>query len=566
MPRRWLLLSVPFVFMVLGSLLAHADEPADLIVHQARVWPGASKELNHQATAIAVKDGKIIDIGDDAAMLKLRGPATKVIDTEGKRIVPGLHDSHVHFLGAGIFLSQVDLKLCANEAEFGAKLAEFDKKLPPGRWLQGGNWDHDRTFNGVLPTAEMIDKYVSPARPVFLRRYDGHMALANKHAMKLAGINAASKDPSGGEIIKQPGTDEPTGALRDNAMDMVSRLLPQPDETDIVEGVRKALEEARSVGVTSIDDIDGFGRTVRMKLWRHYQNLEKKGELSIRLRLFWPISEHTHLAELIAKEGRGTGLAQLGGVKGFMDGSLGSSTAKMFDSYVHEKGKTGVWVTPPNVMLNQVLAADKAGLQVVVHAIGDEANAKLLDIFTEVEARQGKRDRRFRIEHAQHLRREDYNRFASGSVIASMQPYHVVDDGRWAEGRLGTERCSSSYAYRSLLDEQAMLSFGSDWPVAPINPFVGIDAAVNRRPLDGKYPNGWFPAQKITVVEALHAYTAGAAYAMFGEKQRGILTKGMAADLVILDRDVLDPKEKDNLGKTTVKTTIVAGKVVYTKP
>lgn len=209
------------------------------------------------------------------------------------------------------------------------------------------------------------------------------------------------------------------------------------------------------------------------------------------------------------------------------------------------------------------LAADKADLQVVVHAIGDEANAKLLDIFTQVDEQNGKRDRRFRIEHAQHLRREDYARFAKSSVIASMQPYHVVDDGKWAEGRLGTERCSSSYAYRSLLDHGATLSFGSDWAVAPLNPFVGIDAAVNRRPLDGKYPQGWFPAQKITVEEALHAYTVGAAYAMFGEKKRGTLAVGMDADLVMLDRDILNPAHRDDLGKTKVKLTVVAGKVVF---
>jgi predicted amidohydrolase YtcJ len=559
MPRLWLSLLLPLV-----CSLGRAEEPAELIIHQAKVWPGIRKELNHQATAIAVREGKIISLGDDANVLKLRGPKTQVIDAQGARLLPGLHDTHTHFMAAGIFLSQVDLKLCANEAEFGQKLREFDKKLPPGRWLLGGNWDHDRTFNGVLPTAEMIDKYVSPDRPVFLRRYDGHMGLANKQAMKLAGINADTKDPSGGEIIRQAG--EPTGGLRDTAMGFVSKLLPEHDETDIIEGVRKALEEARSVGVTSVDDIDGSSRPVRMKLWRHYQNLEKKGELTVRVRLFWPISDHQHLADLIQNEGRGKGLAQFGGVKGFMDGSLGSSTAKMFASYLNEPGKTGVWVTPPSAMLNMAQAADKNNLQVVVHAIGDEANAKLLDIFAEVEAKNGQRDRRFRIEHAQHLRREDYSRFAAGSVIASMQPYHVIDDGRWAEGRLGTERCSSSYAYRSLIDEKATLSFGSDWPVAPLNPFVGIDAAVNRRPLDGKYPSGWFPAQKINVEEALHAYTAGAAYAQFAEKERGTLAEGMQADFVLIDRDVLDPKERDNLDKVLVKVTVVAGKVVFTRP
>ena len=344
-------------------------------------------------------------------------------------------------------------------------------------------------------------------------------------------------------------------------------VIPATDDEDIVQGVRRALEEARTVGVTAVDDLDGSSQAVRMKLWKHYKNLESKGELSVRLRLFWPLAEYRGLAELISKEGRGSGLAQLGGVKGFMDGSLGSSTATLCAPYRHDNSPTGVWVTSPGKLLEYALGADKVGLQVVVHAIGDEANAKLLDIYTQVNEKNGPRDRRFRIEHAQHLRQEDYGRFKEASVIASMQPYHVIDDAKWAEGRIGTERCSSSYAYRSLLDNGATLSFGSDWGVAPLNPLVGsvIDAAVNRRSLDGKYPDGWFPAQKIKVEEALHAYTAGAAYAMFAEKQQGVLKAGMNADIVVLDRDILDKKEQDNIGKTTVVMTIVDGKIVYEK-
>lgn len=563
MPKILVLL-LASLFTGLCPVEINAHEPAaDLIIHNAKIWAGIKEPTTN--TAIAVREGRILAVGDDKTILEHRGPQTKVIDIKGRRIVPGFHDSHVHFLGAGIFLGQIDLKLCANEEEFGKKLKEYDQKLPKGRWIQGGNWDHDRTFNGVLPTAELIDKYVSADRPVYIRRYDGHMALANSVVMKMAGINANTQEVNGGEIVRKPGTKEPTGVLRDNAMGLLYNLIPATDEEDIVQGIRRSLEEARSVGVTAIDDIDGSSHAVRTKLWRHYKNLEAKGELSVRLRLFWPIAEYRGLASLIDKDGRGTGLAQLGGVKGFMDGSLGSSTAKMFDPFRHDNTTTGVWVTPPTAMLQSVLEADSRGLQVVVHAIGDEANARLLDIFTQVAEKNGPRDRRFRIEHAQHLRQEDYPRFGKASVIASMQPYHVIDDGRWAEGRLGTERCSSSYAYRSLLDNGATLSFGSDWPVAPLNPMVGIDAAVNRRPLDDKYPNGWFPAQKIKVDEALHAYTAGAAYAMFGEKERGTLKPGMQVDIVVLDRDILDKNEQDNIGKTTVVMTIVNGKIVYQK-
>lgn len=552
-----------------GACSLWAQAPvADLIFHNGRVWTGqhsVTEPEKNTETAIAIKQGKVLYVGSDANTLQYKNDQTKLIDLGSKRLIPGFHDTHVHFLGAGIFLGEVDLKLCANEEEFGAKLREYDQKLPKGRWLLGGNWDHDRTFNSILPTAALLDKYVSADRPVFLRRYDGHMALANRHVLKLAGINQTTVDPNGGVIVRDPSTKEPTGILRDNAMGLVSRLVPAPDDETIVEGVKRALLEARTVGVTAVDDMDGSGRAVRYKLWRLYKNLETRGELTCRVRLFWPLAEWKDMADLIAREGRGDGLAQLGGVKGFMDGSLGSSTAKMFDSYRNEPGNTGVWVTPPGTMQNLAMEADKAGLQVVVHAIGDEANAKLLDIYGKVNEQNGARDRRFRIEHTQHLRQQDYPRFKLENVIASMQPYHVIDDGRWAEGRIGTERCSSSYAYRSLLDHQARLSFGSDWAVAPLNPLLGIDAAVNRRPLDGKHPEGWFPAQRITVAEAIKGYTDDAAYAMFAEKKRGTLTHNMQADLVVLDRDILDRTERDNIAKATVLMTMVNGKIVYQK-
>jgi predicted amidohydrolase YtcJ len=253
----------------------------------------------------------------------------------------------------------------------------------------------------------------------------------------------------------------------------------------------------------------------------------------------------------------------IGGVKGFVDGSLGSSTAKMFEPYRHEPGSTGVFVTPPGRLREYILGADRAGLSVAVHAIGDRANAELLDIFAEVIKKNGPRDRRFRIEHAQHLRPRDYARFKELGVIASMQPYHAVDDGRWAEGRIGAKRCASSYAFRSLLDAGARLAFGSDWSVAPLDPILGIDAAVHRRTLDGKHPKGWFPAQKVSVAESIKAYTLTSAYAAFQEKERGSLEVGKLADLVVLSRDILAKAEREHIGKAKVDLTVVGGKVVY---
>ncbi|HEX4592299.1 MAG TPA: amidohydrolase family protein, partial [Gemmataceae bacterium] len=289
------------------------------------------------------------------------------------------------------------------------------------------------------------------------------------------------------------------------------------------------------------------------------------GQLTSRIDFRWPIGLWQEVARLGVEADFGNDYVRIGGVKGFMDGSLGSSTAKMYEPFVNEPNSTGVWVTPREKMREWVIGADKAGLSIAVHAIGDQANAELLDIFAEAIRVNGPRDRRFRIEHAQHLRPRDYRRFAELGVIASMQPYHAIDDGRWAEGRIGAVRCASSYANNSLLKAGVTLAFGSDWSVAPIDALLGIDAAVNRRTLDGKHPEGWFPEQKITVAEAIHAYTLGSAYAGFQEKDRGSLTPGKLADLVILSRDILDPAERDHIAETAVVTTVVGGKIVYEK-
>jgi hypothetical protein len=318
-------------------------------------------------------------------------------------------------------------------------------------------------------------------------------------------------------------------------------------------------------GITSVQDLDGSPAETRRKLFRVYQKLAREGKLTCRIDLRWPIAFHKEVSNTGAMADFGTDFVRIGGVKGFMDGSLGSSTAKMFEPYVSDAKTTGVYVTEPDSMRAYIRSADAAGLNVCVHAIGDQANAVLLDLFAEVAKQNGAKDRRFRIEHVQHLHPEDYKRFKELGVIASMQPYHVVDDGRWAEGRIGAKRCASSYAYRSLLDNGAKLAFGSDWPVAPLDVLAGIDAAVNRRTLDGKHPDGWFPEQRITVAEAVEAYTMGSAFAAFQEKDRGSITVGKLADFVLLSRDIFAPAEKDKIADTRVLLTVVGGKIVYSK-
>src|SRR5438128_5805038 len=403
--------------------------PADLVVLNAKIWTVNPKQP--EAEALAVLRDRIVFVGSTAQAKKLIGPKTRVLDLAGQRVVPGFHDSHVHLLASGMRLAQVALKDAADEAEFGRRLREFDKKLPLGAWMTGGAWYHDRTFAGMLPTAEMLDKYV-PERPVFLRRYDGHMALVNTKALKLAGINEATPDPTGGVIYRKPGTKEPTGLLRDKAMGLVSGLVPPPSETEIIDALRAALAEARRVGVTSVQDMDGSDAGTRRRLLRLLQTMARSGQLSLRVRLYFPLSAWNSLAQIGVEVGFGDVWVSIGSLKDFIDGSLGSSTAKMFAPYENEPGSTGIFVTPLSKLRDNILAADKAGLGIAVHAIRDRGTAELLDIFAEVSKTNGPRDRRFRIEHAQHLRPEDYPRFAKLGVIASMQPYHIIDYRRWA--------------------------------------------------------------------------------------------------------------------------------------
>ena len=554
-------LLVTIYTLLIGA--ARAETPvADLVLVNAKVWTVNAKQP--EAEAVALWRDRILAVGSTTEIRALAGPKTQVLDLKGKRVVPGLYDSHVHLLGSGMRLGEVALKDCQDEEEFGRRLKEFDKKLPRDRWLLGGEWDHDRAFGGTLPTAELIDKYV-PDRPVFLRRYDGHMAVVNTRVLKMADITGKTRDPSGGVIFRKPDNKEPTGVLRDNAMDLVTNLIPPPSEDAIAEAVRAALDEARQNGVTSVQDMEGSDAATRTKLFRIYQQMAKAGKLTVRVDLRWPLADWQELAKVGAETGLGDDWIKIGGVKGFIDGSLGSSTAKMYDPYVHEPGSTGVFVTPLTKLREYIQGADKAGLSVAIHAIGDRANAEMLDIFAEVAKENGSRDRRFRIEHAQHLRPQDYKRFHDLNVIASMQPFHAIDDGRWAEGRIGAKRCESSYAFRSLLDAKAKLAFGSDWSVAPLSPLLGIDAAVNRRTLDGKHPKGWFPAERISVKEAVEAYTLTSAYAAFEERDRGSLEVGKLADLVVLSRDILDDKQRDRLADADVLITVVGGRIVYEK-
>jgi predicted amidohydrolase YtcJ len=384
------------------------------------------------------------------------------------------------------------------------------------------------------------------------------MALANSAALRAAGISRSTRDIPGGVIVRDPATGEPTGILKDEAQTPVYAATPAftPEQDDAA--LSRAMAFAASKGVTAAAMVSSP--------WSELAALERArraGRLTIRAAVFPPLSAWRQVADsMTARGGPGDDWIRLGGVKGYVDGSLGSSTALFYEPYNDEPGTRGIFVTTEDSLRAQIGGADSAGLQVIVHAIGERANGVLLDIFDSVAQAHGPRDRRFRIEHAQHLRREDIDRIAAQGVIASMQPYHVIDDGRWAEKRIGPERIRTTYAFRSLIDRKAHLAFGSDWTVAPIDPIIGLYSAVTRRTLDGKNPDGWIPEQAITLEEALRSYTYENAYAVFAEERRGMLKPGYLADLVLLDQD-LGGIAPEQIETAKVRATIVGGRVVY---
>jgi predicted amidohydrolase YtcJ len=548
--------------MIFGALAIMAavavQTPADLILVSGKIWTG--DPARPEAQALAVAGGRIVTVGSDADVLPLRGPKTRVLDARGRRVLPGFIDSHTHMTMGGLNLLAVDLRHTKDPADFTRQLAAYAKSRPPGQWLTDGAWDHEQWKEPRLPSKDLLDPAVGD-RPTCLSRQDGHMMVCSSRALALAKITRETPDPPGGVIVRDA-KGEPTGVLKDSAMDAVHAVRPERTLPELEEGLRAAMKEAARSGVTSVQDLPGTPRD--LDAW---ESLRAKGALTVRVTYRPSLSEWEKARDRRAAMKNDEWL-RIGGVKGFADGSLGSGTALFFEPYADDPGNRGVFAAeaiPLRQLEDRVAGADRAGLQVVIHAIGDRANAEVLDLFERVAASNGPRDRRFRIEHAQHLRPADIPRFAALGVVASMQPYHAVDDGRWAEKRIGRERCKTTYAFRSLLDAKARLVFGSDWDVAPLAPLSGIAAAVTRRTIDGKNPGGWFPQQRIGVAEALRAYTSDAAWAAFEEGEKGALAVGKLGDFVVLSRDPL-AVPADELATLGVAATVVAGRVVFGGP
>ena len=553
-----LLIPILVFTLSLMTLPVHADKPAlvaDTIIVNAVVH--TMDPAQPAAEAVAIYANRIVAVGSSKDIKKLAGPNTRTIDAKKRLLLPGFNDAHTHFLSGGFQLSSVDLRDADSPQEFAARIKAFAEKLPAGRWITGGDWDHERWSDAKLPTKELIDS-ITPNTPVFVNRLDGHMALANSLALKLAGVTRQTLDPPGGVIVRDK-SGEPTGVLKDAAQSFVWKVMPPATFDERLAAARAATNYAASLGVTSIQDVSA-GTDVGV-----YQTLLDRGELKTRIYAVAPLPQWERLAQTGVRAHFGSEMLRVGGLKGFSDGSLGSTTALFYEPYRDDPSTSGIpgdEMFPEGAMLERVREADRAGLQIMIHAIGDRANDLILSMFEQVERENGKRDRRFRIEHAQHLRSKDIARFARARVVASMQPYHAIDDGRWAEKRIGKERAKTTYAFRSLLDAGATLAFGTDWTVAPLNPMLTIYAAVTRRTIDGKNSEGWVPEQKISVEETVRAYTAGSAYAEFQDHVKGTISNGKLADLVLLSRDIfkIDPKEIEYV---KVVMTMVDGRVVY---
>ncbi|MBE0679664.1 MAG: amidohydrolase [Bacteroidales bacterium] len=536
--------------MVMAVSCNNAKQPADMIITNARIWTG--NEQLPLAEAMAISGDTIVAVGSNREVMKHRSDAGTVIDLGGRFVAPGFIDSHVHLLQGGSNLASVQLRDASTPEEFIRRIKEFAAVQKPGTWILGGDWDGMGWES--LPQKGWIDS-IAPDNPVFVSRLDGHMALANTLAMKLAGVDRRVEDVAGG-TIERGSRGEPTGIFKDNAMDLISVRIPDPTDEEVDRALVAAMNYLASNGVTSVHAVDGAGYADGIA------RVRARGEQITRIYYMKTISRWKELKEQVEREGHGDKWVRTGAVKGFVDGSLGSHTAAFIEPYTDLQTDTGLFVNSEEDLYRWISESDKAGLQVVIHAIGDRAINFLLNTYERVADENGERDRRFRIEHSQHIAPGDINRYAGLNVIASMQPYHAIDDGRWAEEYIGPERIKTTYAFRSLLDSGATVAFGSDWFVAPATPLEGIYGAVTRRTLDGKNPGGWVPEQKITVEEALKAYTVSAAYSSFEEDIKGSLEPGKLADFVVLERDItaINPVEIWDL---KVQQTWVGGKKVF---
>jgi predicted amidohydrolase YtcJ len=551
----WLLVLVCCLVLPVRNQ-AQSRPAADLIITNGKIWT-VDKSLP-MAQAVAVLGDRIVAVGSSADVEAWRGRNTQVIDAGGKLLLPGFNDAHVHFVSGGKQLDSIQLNDATSSQEFARRIGERAKVTPKDEWILGGNWDETKWNPPSMPTKELIDA-VTPDTPVFVSRYDGHMGLANSVALRLAGITAKTPDPPGGTVVRDA-EGNPTGALKDAATNYIDKVIPPLSHDQRMKAAKRALAYAASLGVTSVQHMDASYADIAI-----YAELLQRGELTTRIYAAPLITHVEDQAKIGVRRAFGGPYLRIGAVKAFADGSLGSGTAYFYEPFLNQGNNRGLLsdeMHPISLMRDRYMTADAAGLQICTHAIGDEGISTILDLYTDVVKAHGEADRRFRIEHAQHMAAKDFDRFAQLHVIASVQPYHAIDDGRFAESHIGHDRASRTYAFRTFLDHGVRLAFGTDWEVAPLDPLLTVYAAVTRATLDGKNPHGWFPDQKLSVAETIEAYTMGSAYAEFQENKKGSITPGKLADIVLLSDDIfsIDP---GRIRDTKVLKTFVGGKLVY---
>jgi predicted amidohydrolase YtcJ len=552
---------------------------ADLILHNGLIWTVDSQDS--RAQAVAITDGKFVVVGSNGAALKHRGPRTQVIDLRGRFVVPGFNDNHVHFASAAQFL-EFNIMAVSTQEHFVARVKDVVSGLPKGEWIMGGFWGaYDQWATGsagsqrrepFAPDMRLVEE-ITAGYPMFIRKFDDKQFAANRAALSAAGVDPDNPRAPDVEFLKD-NQGRYNGHLRGSGVTGLFRsVAPRSFSRERrVQQTRNALAEIRRFGVTNLSDMSD---DTQLDI---YRELHRKGELTVRVHFRPGLDRWKEISDTGIKVGSGDEWIRLGALKGHIDGIMGTSSARFFQPYSNDPGNRGRW-RPLMVndkgefvegkFLGYMLAADRAGLQLTVHAIGDEANSVLLNYLEELNRQNGKRDRRFRLVHAQVLAPQDFKRLGQLKIVAEVQPFHLSDDMRWMEERIGSERSKGAYAFKSLQASGAVLSFGTDWPGTsaseyPINPMLGLYAAVTRQTTSGKPDAGWFPNERIGIRDAIRAYTYNTAYANFEEKIKGSIEVGKFADLTVLSKNLLKVLPKEFL-TTDVIYTIVNGKIVYQK-
>tara|TARA_X000000368_G_scaffold77533_1_gene57851 strand:- start:2663 stop:4273 length:1611 start_codon:yes stop_codon:yes gene_type:complete len=525
-------------------------EKADKIYINGNIYTG--QENDDRYNYIAIKKNIIISVGT-GEYSHLVDHSTKIIDLKNNFTLPGFIDNHTHLMWGGATLRSIELKNINDKNIFINTFKNYVNKYLEDRWIEGGNWDHEN-WGGVLPSKSWIDS-VTLNNPVLVTRIDGHMALSNSIALKKAGINRFTPNPPGGIIDKDPITGEPTGILKENAIDLVRRVIPKKTKEIRDEIFNTSMKHAASFGVTQVHDMCSWDDLLTYK--------RNKDKLTLRIKAYTWYENWNNLIDLIKSDGAGDDMLRWDGIKAMVDGSLGSRTAWMHNHYLDDKNTRGVLIINDTTFFKDLIKnIDNNDVQLAVHAIGDKANDWIIDHFLQIIEHNGIKDRRFRIEHAQHLTNNGIDKIIKHDIIPSMQPYGCIDDTRWMHKRISNALMARSYIFNTFIQNNVNLTFGSDWDVTPLNPLEGIYAAVSRKTLNGKHPDGWYPEQKISIYDAIKCYTKNNAYAGFQETKLGVLKKDMLADFVVLSKDITTIETSEIL-KVKVLRTVVGGKDVY---